>query len=47
MIMTDQWIELEDGRYYVGNDGYMVTGAQIIGGKSYLFDESGKLIENP
>ena len=47
MIMTDQWIELEDGRYYVGNDGYMVTGAQIIGGKSYLFDESGKLIEKP
>ncbi len=32
-----------DGEYYLGRDGVMVTGAQVIDGVSYEFDSSGSL----
>jgi glucan-binding YG repeat protein len=44
LIATDRWITYEGDSYYVGSDGYMVTGTQTIDGKTYLFGDSGKLI---
>ena len=32
-----------DGEYYLGEDGVMVTGIQVIDGVTYEFDDSGAL----
>lgn len=39
--LVEQWITETDGRrYYLGKDGIMATGWQVIGDKWYLFDQT-------
>ena len=39
----NEWIMLEKEWYYFDDEGYMVTGDQIIGGKAYHFTQDGCL----
>lgn len=42
----DAWIISNGGWYYVGSDGYMVTGWKFIGGYNYYFDQNGRMSED-
>ena len=35
------WVNLGGVWYYLGPDGAMLTGTQVINGRTYTFDESG------
>ena len=37
------WVELSDGRYYLGDDGILRTGWQTIDGKRYYLGDSGAM----
>ena len=39
--MQTGWLQLEDERFYLGNDGIRRTGWQTIDGKRYYLDENG------
>ena len=43
--VTNTWKKLNGYWFYFGADGYRVTGEQTIGGKKYLFDSAGILVE--
>ena len=38
---TNQWLEIDGKWYYFDSEGYMVTGRQWLGGKSYSFGTDG------
>ncbi len=40
--MVKGWLNLNNGWYYLGTDGRIVTGEQRINGDNYCFDSSGK-----
>lgn len=40
-VMCTGWLQLEDGRYYLGEDGARRTGWQTIDGREYYFDLNG------
>lgn len=42
-LLANRWIEAEDGIYYLGADGIVVTGETKIGEYTYPLDETGKL----
>ena len=42
--MQIRWITLEDGRYYLGDDGIRRTGWQTINGKRYYLGENGAMV---
>ena len=39
--MQIRWLELDEGRYYLGDDGVKQTGWQTIGGQRYYLGEDG------
>ena len=39
--LRSQWLQLGSKWYYLGANGAMLTGSQVIDGKSYRFDSSG------
>lgn len=41
--MQIRWLELEDGRYYLGDDGVRRTGWQTIEGKRYYLGDDGAM----
>ena len=41
--ITDDWYLYKDKWYYLGEDGKMLTGLQIIKGKIYYFNEKGEM----
>ena len=41
--MQIRWLELEEGRYYLGDDGIKQTGWQTIGGLRYYLGEDGAM----
>ena len=41
--MQTGWLELEEGRYYLGGDGIRRTGWQTIGGARYYFGDHGAM----
>lgn len=41
--MQIRWIDLDDGRYYLGNDGVKRTGWQTILGQRYYFGDTGAM----
>ena len=42
--MQIRWVTLEDGRYYLGDDGVRRTGWQTINDKRYYLGESGAMV---
>ena len=38
---VNKWINYKNDWYYIDEDGIMVTGHEVIGGKKYFFDEDG------
>ena len=42
--MTKGWKNIDNQRYFFGNDGTMVTGWQEIGNKKYYFDSNGQMV---
>ena len=42
--MQIRWVALEDGRYYLGDDGVRRTGWQTINDKRYYLGESGAMV---
>ncbi|MBR4290252.1 MAG: D-alanyl-D-alanine carboxypeptidase family protein [Oscillospiraceae bacterium] len=41
--MQTGWVDLSDGRYYLGSDGIRRTGWQTIDGKRFYLDENGAM----
>lgn len=41
---TNEWLKINGDWYYFDESGYMVTGKQTIGGKSYTFGKYGDLL---
>ena len=46
-MASSEWITYDKNRYYFRNWGGMITGKQVIDGKTYVFDEDGKLVQSP
>ena len=42
--MQIRWVELEDGTYYLGDDGIKQTGWQEIGGERYYLGDDGTMV---
>lgn len=42
--IVGQWVQLDGKRYFIGGDGFMITGWQKINDHWYLFDNSGVMI---
>ena len=40
------WLPEGGSVYYLDENGIMTTGPRNIGGREYVFDESGRLIRN-
>ena len=38
--LAEEWLEIEGKTYYFAEDGYAVSGLQMLGGKAYYFDSS-------
>ena len=45
--MAIGWQSIGGNTYYFRNWGGMITGKQVIDGKTYVFDEDGKLVQSP
>ena len=45
--MAIGWQSIGGNTYYFRNWGGMITGKQVINGKTYVFDEDGKLVQSP
>ena len=45
--MAIGWQSIGGNTYYFRNWGGMITGKQVIDGKTYVFDEAGKLVQSP
>ncbi|EOI20853.1 hypothetical protein UCY_02416 [Enterococcus faecalis EnGen0252] len=45
-LYKNMWVDLDGNRYYSKEDGALAIGEQIIDGITYMFDESGKLVNN-
>ena len=43
-ITKSKWVNYKGGWYYLDANGYMVTGTRTIGGKTYRFDSSGRML---
>ena len=43
-ITKSSWIKYNGDWYYLKANGYMATGTQTIGGKTYTFDSSGRML---
>lgn len=43
-ITKSSWIKYNGDWYYLKANGYMATGTQTIGGRTYTFDSSGKML---
>ena len=43
-VTKSKWIKSSGAWYYLKANGYMATGTQTIGGKTYYFASSGKWI---
>lgn len=46
-MASSEWITYDKNRYYFRSWGGMITGKQVIDGKTYVFDEDGKLVQSP
>ena len=45
--MAIGWQSIGGNTYYFRSWGGMITGKQVIDGKTYVFDEDGKLVQSP
>ena len=45
--MAIGWQSIGGNTYYFRSWGGMITGKQVINGKTYVFDEDGKLVQSP
>ena len=43
-LVYGRWLTVGDDSYYIGEDGYAVSGTVTIDGKQYTFDNGGKFI---
>ena len=46
-MATNEWVVDYGIAYYVGEDGRKYTGTRMIDGKSFTFDQDGKLVSGP
>lgn len=44
--MVTGWLDLNGTQYYMGADGVMLTGTQVIGGTTYIFNQDGAWVAN-
>lgn len=44
--MVTGWLNINGNWYYMGADGAMRTGTQVIGGTTYIFNQDGAWVAN-
>lgn len=47
MMVHDTWYQYKGSWYYLGSDGAMLKGLQMINGKWYYLDQDGRMATDP